>query len=288
MMTQMLQLAVDAGLLAFVVCTMAAAGMRLTVSQIVGPLRGGLLPIKALLASFVLVPALAFAIRAVLPLSDGFGIGLILMSTAAGASFLPLLVQVARANVAASVGVLVLLIGTTVFYLPMVLPFLLPGVEVSPLDIARPLVLLMLLPLAIGLFLNRRFPQVAARLQPIVSKIANLGLVIGLIAVLALHWRALLGTFGNGAFAASIIMIAGGLLAGWLISGADTEARPVLTLGTGARNIPAALVVAEHNFEDPEVLVMCVLFTILSLVGLFVAARLLGRGAPAPSRPTAG
>ena len=134
----------------------------------------------------------------------------------------------------------------------------------------------MLLPLAIGLFMNRRFPQVAARLQPIVSKIGNLGLVIGLIAVLALHWRALLGTFGNGAFAASIILIAGGLLVGWLISGADTAARPVLTLGTGARNIPAALVVAEHNFEDPEVLVMCVLFTILSLVGLFVAARSAG------------
>ena len=88
----------------------------------------------------------------------------------------------------------------------------------------------------------------------------------------------MLGTFGNGAFAASIVLIAGGLLVGWLISGADTATRPVLTLGTGARNIPAALVVAEHNFEDPEVLVMCVLFTILSLVALFVAARLLGRG----------
>ena len=97
----------------------------------------------------------------------------------------------------------------------------------------------------------------------------------------------MLGTFGNGALAASIVLIAGGLLVGWLISGADTAARPVLTLGTGARNIPAALVVADHNFEDPEVLVMCVLITIVSLVGLFVAARLLGRGEPAPSRPTA-
>ena len=81
------------------------------------------------------------------------------MATAAGASFLPLLVQVARADVAASVGVLVLLMGTTVFYQPLVLPFLLPGVQVNPLDVARPLVLLMLLPLAIGLFVNRRFPR---------------------------------------------------------------------------------------------------------------------------------
>jgi len=135
----------------------------------------------------------------------------------------------------------------------------------------------------IGLFVNRRFPQLAARLQPSVAKIGYLGLVIGLIAILSLHWQALLGTLGNGAFAASIVLSAGGLLVGWLISGADTAARPVLTLGTGARNIPAALVVAEYNFEDPEVLVMCVLFTILSLAGLFVAACLLGRGKPAPS-----
>ena len=185
-------------------------------------------------------------------------------------------------------GVLVLLTGTTVFYLPLVLPLLLPGVEVSPLDIARPLALLMLLPLAVGLFLNRRLPRVAARLQPVASAIGNLGLVVGLLAVLALHWRALLGTFGNGAFAASIALIAGGLLAGRLVSGKDAAARPVLTLGTGARNIPAALVVADHNFADAEVLVMCVLVALVSLFGLFAAARLLGRGAPAPSRPTAG
>ena len=140
----------------------------------------------------------------------------------------------------------------------------------------------MLLPQAIALLVNRRLPQVAARLQAIVSMIGNVALVIGLLAVLALHGRALLGTFGTGAVAASIVLLAGALLAGWLISGADTAARPVLTLGTGARNIPAALVVADHNFKDAEVLVMCILFTVVSLVGLLVAALLLGRGEPAP------
>ena len=66
--------------------------------------------------------------------------------------------------------------GTTVFYLPLMLPFTLPGAQVSPLAIARPLVLLMLLPLAIGLFVNRRFPQVAARLRRTVSMVGNVGL----------------------------------------------------------------------------------------------------------------
>ena len=284
-MPQTTRLIADLGILTFVVATMAALGLRLTIGQIVGPLRSGLLPIKALLASFVLVPALAVAIRAVLPLSHAFGIGLILMATAAGAPFLPPLVQIAKGEVAASVGVLVLLMGATVLYLPLVLPLLLPGVQVSPLDIATSLVLLMLIPLAIGLFVNRRYPPIAGRLQRIVSVIGNIGLVIGLVALLALNGRALLGTFGTGAIAASIGLVAGTLLIGWLIAGADAAVRPVLVLGTGARNISAALVVADLNFDDADVLVMCVLFAVVSLVGLLITARQLGRGVSAAVAP---
>ena len=267
----------DLGILTFVVATMTALGMRLAIGQIVGPLRGGSLPLKALLASFVLVPALAVAIRAVFPLSDAFGIGLISMATAAGAPFLPPLVEIAKGEVAASVGVLVLLMGATVLYLPLMLPLLLPGVQVSPLDIAKSLVLLMLIPLAIGLFVNGRFPPVAARWQRLVSLIGNLGLIIGVVALLVLHGQALLGTFGTGAVAASIVLVGGAFLFGWLLAGADAAVRPVLALGTAARNIPAGLVVADLNFDDADVLVMCVLFAAVTLVGLLIAARLLGR-----------
>jgi hypothetical protein len=111
-----------------------------------------------------------------------------------------------------------------------------------------------------------------------VSGIGNIGLVIGVVALLVLRGQALLGTFGIGAVAASIVLVACTLLIGWLIAGADTAARPVLTLGTGARNIPAALL-ADLNFDDADVLVMCVLFAVVSLVGLLVTAPQLGRRA---------
>jgi predicted Na+-dependent transporter len=146
-------------------------------------------------------------------------------------------------------------------------------------------VLLMLIPLAIGLFVNRRFPSVAARLQRIVSIIGNIGLVIGVVALLAVHGQAKLATFGTGAVTASIVLVAGTLLIGWLIAGADTAARPMLTLGTGARNIPAALVMADLNFDDADVLVMCVLFAVVSgwagtlLIGWLIA------GADTAARP---
>jgi BASS family bile acid:Na+ symporter len=61
---------------------------------------------------------------------------LILLVTAAGAPFLPKLTEVAKGNVAFSVGLMVLLMVVTIIYLPIMLPLLLDEVEVSPWDIA--------------------------------------------------------------------------------------------------------------------------------------------------------
>jgi bile acid:Na+ symporter, BASS family len=58
-------------------------------------------------------------------------IGLLLMGTAAGAPFLPKLAQIAKANVAFAVGLMTMLMLVTIAYLPLVLPLLLPGVQVS-------------------------------------------------------------------------------------------------------------------------------------------------------------
>jgi predicted Na+-dependent transporter len=61
---------------------------------------------------------------------------------------------------------MVLMMVITVAYLPIVLPLLLPGVTVNPVKIAQSLVLLMLLPLAIGLFVKARYEATAAHVKP--------------------------------------------------------------------------------------------------------------------------
>jgi predicted Na+-dependent transporter len=181
---QMTQLIANIGILTFVVASMAALGLSLSVGQIVQPLRNGRLVAMALLANFVLTPALAFAIKAVIPMEEGYAIGLILLATAAGAPFLPKLVQVAKGAVASSVGVMVLLMIATVVYMPLVLPLLLPGVAINPLDIASSLVVLMLIPLAIGLFIKSRYGTLAESLQPSLAQISNMGLTLGFVALL--------------------------------------------------------------------------------------------------------
>jgi predicted Na+-dependent transporter len=271
----------NVGILTFVVASMAPLGLSLTINQILTPLRNGRLVIIALLANFVLVPALAFAIKALIPMDEGYAIGLILLATAAGAPFLPKLVQVAKGAIALSVGIMVLLMVTTVIYVPLVLPLLLPGVTVNPLDIAQSLVVLMIIPLAIGLFINSRYKSVADSLQPHMSQISNMGLMLGFVAMLPLSWRSLLSTIGSGAILAAALLIIGAFLIGWLLAGKERTMRPVLGLGTGQRNVSAVLVVAGGNFSDPDVLLMCMVGALLMLVSLMITAGELGKRASA-------
>jgi len=278
--SQITQVIANVGILTFVVASMAALGLSLTIEQILTPLRNGRLVVIALLANFVLVPALAFAIKALIPMDEGYAIGLILLATAAGAPFLPKLVQVAKGAIALSVGIMVLLMVTTVIYVPLVLPLLLPGVTVNPLDIAWSLVVLMLIPLAIGLFIKSRYGTVAESLQPPMSQISNMGLMLGFVAVLALSWRSLLSTIGSGAILATALLIIGAFLIGWFLAGKERIVRPVLGLGTGQRNVAAALVVAGSNFSDPNVLVICMVGAILMLISLMITAGELGKRAP--------
>ena len=274
---QMTQVIANVGILTFVVASMAALGLSLSVGQIVQPLRTGRLVAMALLANFVLTPALAFAIKTIVPMEEGYAIGLILLATAAGAPFLPKLVQVAKGDVAISVGIMVLLMIATVIYVPLVLPLLLPGVTVNPLDIAMSLVVLMLIPLVIGLFIKSRYRAAAESLQPSLAQISNMGLMLGFVALLALSWRSLLVTIGSGAILATVLLIAGAFLIGWLLAGKDRTVRPVLGLATAQRNISAALVVAGGNFDDPNVLVMCMVGALLMLVGLMIISGELGK-----------
>jgi BASS family bile acid:Na+ symporter len=115
-----------AALLGFVVSSMLAMGAGLTVGQIIGALRNVRLVMLALLANFVVMPLGALALDKVLRLDEPLAVGLLLLGAAAGAPFLPKLTELAKGNLPFAVGIMVLLTGGTVGYLPLVLPLLLP------------------------------------------------------------------------------------------------------------------------------------------------------------------
>ena len=170
---ELLSKAVPITMLVFVVSSMLAVGLSLTIRQIVAPLRNGRLVFLALLANFVLMPLGALAIARILKLDQPLGIALLLLGAAAGAPFLPKLAGIAKGDLAFAVGLMVLLMVLTVAYMPLVLPLLLEGVSVNPMKIARSLVLLMLLPLGVGLAANARFESIAERMRAPLNRISS-------------------------------------------------------------------------------------------------------------------
>jgi BASS family bile acid:Na+ symporter len=263
--------------LVFVVSSMLAMGLGLTVGEVLDPLRDLRRVAAALLANFVLVPLLAYAILFVVPLSEAQSVGLLLLATAAGAPFLPKLVQAAKGNVAFGVGLMVLLMVVTVAYVPIVLPLLLPGVQVNPLDIASSLVILMLVPLAAGLVVKARYTETADSVQPVVNQTSSTALILLVVLMLVLNFQTVVSVIGTGALLALLAFVAGSVALGWLFGGADIADRSVMGLGTAQRNVSAALVVGAQNFEDPNVLVMLIVGALLMLVVLLPLGGELGR-----------
>jgi predicted Na+-dependent transporter len=264
--------------LVFVVTSMLAMGFSLTVAQIIAPLRNARLVILALLANFVLAPLLAYLITLILPLRSGLEVGLILVSTAAGAPFLPKLAQAAKGNLGFSVGLMVLLMIVTILYMPIMLPLLLQGVTVNPWEIARSLILLMLIPLAAGLFIRARHKEIAVRLQPPMAQTSTFAIALLLVSGLLANLRAILGVIGAGGIIAALLFLAVAFVIGYFLGGKDARIRSVLGLGTAQRNLAAALVVATANFAgDPDVMVMVLVLGLLGLAMLMVTAGELGK-----------
>lgn len=272
---------------AFVVSSMLAMGLALTVGQILQPLSNLRLVLLALVANFVIVPATAYLLAQVIPMDDQLQIGLILMGSAAGAPFLPKLAQIAKANLPFAVGLMALLIVVTVGYLPIVLPLLLPGVEVDAGQMAISLFGQMLVPLAIGLVVRARWEGAAAELQKPIAQVSNLSLVLLLVLMLGLNVENVIGLFGSGALLATLILVAVAIGSGYLLGGPGTDTRQVLALGTGQRNLAATFLIAGSNFADqPDVLVFLAGAGLIGMVLVMPLAAEFGkRGSATPDIP---
>jgi predicted Na+-dependent transporter len=264
--------------LVFVVTSMLVMGLSLTMANILAPLRNSRLVMAVLAANFILAPALAYGIGRLLPLSDGLRFGLILVSTAAGAPFLPRLAQLAKGDVAFAVGLMTLLVVTTIFYMPIMLPLLLRGVTVNPWQIARTLILLIFLPLTLGLLINSRYEQTAAAWVPYLAKASNIALVSLLASGLIAYLSAIIRIIGATGILAALLFLLSCFSAGTLLGGRYYPIRTVLGLGTAQRNLAAALAVATANFsQDPAVIVMILVLGLVDLSVLLFIANVLGR-----------
>ncbi|MDB9439355.1 bile acid:sodium symporter [Dolichospermum lemmermannii CS-548] len=259
--------------LAFVVATMFGTGLKLTVQQIWQPLRNIRLVVLSLFANFVLVPLFVYLLLQVIPVNEPVKDGLIIMALASGPPALPKLAQIVKGNLAFSTGLMMMLMFGTVFYMPIVLPLVLQGVEVNSWDIAKPLILMMLTPLGIGLLIKATYQDIALNLQTITFKISNFGLLLGLGVRLIVHFNEILVLLKTGVIFICAIFIIFSFTVGYLLGGPGIDTQRVLGVGTAQRNFAAALLIGTSNFDDPNVISVIMVTSLLMMVSVLILGK---------------
>ena len=222
--------------------------------------------ILSLLANFVLVPLFVYLLLQVIHLNEPVKDGLIIMALASGPPALPKLAQIVKGNLAFSTGLMMLLMFGTIFCMPLVLPLVLQGVQVNSSDIGKPLIFLMLAPLVIGLFIKAKYEAVAFNLLPITSKISNFGLRLGLLVRLIVHFNEIIILLQTGVIFVCAIFIVFSFTVGYLLGGPGIDTQRVLGVGTAQRNFAAALLIGTSNFDDPNVVSMIMVTSLLMMV----------------------
>jgi BASS family bile acid:Na+ symporter len=274
-MNDLLRAASSLSILVFAVSSMLSAGFSFTFREVAAPLRQPSRVVRALVGNFVLAPLLAVAIARALSLEPPLELAMVLLGTAAGASFLIKLIAAAAGDVALGTALLVLLVPMTVVFMPLIVPVLAPEASVDPVAIAVPLALTMLLPLAFGLIVTQVSRSWAQRLQPFMRTVSTISLAVMLVTTLLVNLGDVAAIVASRAMVAVLLFVVGLFVIGYAIASPHPERRVVLGLGTAQRNIAATTVVAAEDIYHPDTLVLVVVASVIGLAVLLPIARLL-------------
>jgi BASS family bile acid:Na+ symporter len=171
-------------------------------------------------------------------------------------------------------------VGTVVF-MPLIAPRLIEGLTLSPVALATPLVITVLIPLLIGALIRTYAAALAGRIFRPVKLIAGLSTALTVVFCLLLYAQRMLDTAGSFALLSmTAFMGVMGLVTYRFGFGLKQAQRSVMSLGMGTRNIAAVFagVLAIPN-GDPRMVAMVVMWTLWSFILALVIAPVMGRHA---------
>jgi BASS family bile acid:Na+ symporter len=232
------------------------------------------LGVRAFVAMFVVVPAVAMLIVGAFDLKPPVEIALVALSFSPVPPLLPKKQLKAGGSASYITGLLVAasLVSLVVTPLGLDLAGRIFGVEIriSTLRVARTLAITIAMPLALGLIVGRMLGQNVDKVADFVAKVAGVLLIVCVLALLAIMARAMLAVLGSGTLLALLAMIAAGLAAGYLLAGDAPEDKTALSLAAATRHPGLAIAIATSNFPDAKLAPAAILlFAVLNaMVGI--------------------
>lgn len=267
------EIAIRLSVAMFMICNLLAIGLETDARAALAPLKNVRFLLVVMVVDWLFGPALALGIVRALPMAEPYAIGLLLMSLAPAAPFLPMMVRKAGGDLAYTAAfMLVAAIGTVVL-MPVGVPLIVPGLSVDAWAVARPLIALLFAPMAVGMTLRGLSVRTADRALMVIRPLANMATVVLLVAIVVRYFQGFVDAVGSFAIAGQVLYAVGLTVGGWLLSaGMPRGQRSVIGLGACTRNLGAALAPLLVVDPDPRTMVMLALGVPITLIVTFVAS----------------
>lgn len=258
-------------------------GLRLNLKDALLGLRNLRFMFYTVVWGFVLCPALAYLVANVFPMEAPYANGVILQGLTPCAPFVALLVDRARGDLGLTAALMLVCIAGTVIVMPLVLPFMVTGMAVTSWEIGKPILLIVVLPLVIGILIRGKSVAAANRIQPYAKKAVGISLIALFILIIIIHGKGFIASIGSYVNLSLVIYLS--ILATvpyWLGIGLQRKEKIVLSIGITSRNVGAALVpcVAIAGVDQRTTMTVLVSMFLMIILGLLMG-KLFGRPAPA-------
>ena len=248
-----------------------------------------------LVGQLLVLPAIAFALAALLELPPLYFVGMVLIACCPGGSSSNVFSKLAGGDVALSVTLTALSSVITLFTIPVILSMAVAhsGAEVEGgihLPVGNLLVqnlVLMALPIALGAAMHWRWPEAARRTDAVLSRIAFPALMLLAGIFFVQHYSDILSNFGQlGGGVAALILLAIGVAS--LMARATRltgAARRTIVIEVGMQNAAQAIAVASSPFifANDVIAIPAIIYALLMNVVLLIYVAVL-RHKAAPTK----
>jgi bile acid:Na+ symporter, BASS family len=269
-------------LVIFMFGNMLDLGLRLDLQKALQGLRDVRFVTLTLLWGYIVCPALGYLLAITLPLSPPYAMALILVAMVPGNPFLATAVSRARADMNYAATFMLLASVVTVVYMPLMVPVLVKGLSATPWMIAKPMLVLILLPMVLGAIFRLRWESTAAKIQPFVKKATGLNTLVMLTLMLVVYGKGLISSVGTFALGSQVVLVAVVAAASyWLGFGMSKPQKQILVLGLCCRNVGAALapLFIAPNVDPAAIVATGALGTFVVIGSSLIAASIFAKSA---------
>lgn len=258
---------------------MATIGLGVTLPQVAGVAKDASLLIRAAIANYILVPLAALALLMLFHAHPMVAAGFLIAAICPGAPYGPPFTAMAKGNVTVSVGLMVILAGTSALLSPILLHFMLPLVagnatlNVDVVKIVKTLLFVQFIPLCVGLAVKEKRPGLADKLVGPAKKLSTVMNLAVFAFILYAQWRTLADISAKG-FLGMFLLVVATVIAGRVLGGTDVPTRRAMTASTAVRNVGVSLVIATGSFPGTSAVTASLAYAVFQtlLLALFVMA----------------